>query len=74
MLLAGVKLNLRYQADAVIQGKSGTESLMYFNPVNPEGKSGHFVHNYQTRPPLMLTVLFIVLLTYFNFLNQFDCF
>lgn len=31
MLLAAVKLNLRYQADAVIEGESGTESLMNFN-------------------------------------------
>lgn len=62
MLPAAVKLNLRYQADAVIQGKSGTESLMYFNPVT--GWKWPFCYNYQTRPPLTLNFLFLVLLPF----------
>lgn len=45
MLLAAVKLNFRYQADAVIQDKSGTESLMYFNPVT--GWKWKCCRNYQ---------------------------
>lgn len=74
MLQTGVQLNFCYQTDAVIQGKSGTESLMRFNPVNPERKSGHFVHNYQTRPPLLLAVLCLDLLTFFAFLMTTICF